>query len=199
MCYCPTPTLHLNLALTGDGAFLFSLKKTHSVWFISVLKSEDMGKYPHKSPSPCNTGQIQMYFLICHKSTHARTHTHTHSLTHSHTHTRAFLKVTELTLTHLEISPMCPDKRPLLCCVCRARAPCWPECVYVCVCVRECMIPAADLRSDCVEFWWSDTATEGASTNHTLFDIISDNCASVQTSVVSDWSLIVHLISLLIT
>ncbi len=25
MCYCPTPTLHLNLALTGDGAFLFSL------------------------------------------------------------------------------------------------------------------------------------------------------------------------------
>ncbi len=27
----PTPTLHLNLALTGDGAFLFSLKKTHSV------------------------------------------------------------------------------------------------------------------------------------------------------------------------
>ncbi len=31
MCYCPTPTLHLNLALTGDGAFLFSLKKTHSV------------------------------------------------------------------------------------------------------------------------------------------------------------------------
>ncbi len=39
MCYCPTPTLHLNLALTGDGAFLFSLKKTHSVWFISVLNS----------------------------------------------------------------------------------------------------------------------------------------------------------------
>ncbi len=23
--------LHLNLALTGDGAFIFSLKKTHSV------------------------------------------------------------------------------------------------------------------------------------------------------------------------
>ncbi len=41
MCYCPTPTLHLNLALTGDGAFLFSLKKTHSVWFISVLNYGD--------------------------------------------------------------------------------------------------------------------------------------------------------------
>ncbi len=27
MCYCPTPTLHLNLALTGDGAFLLSPKK----------------------------------------------------------------------------------------------------------------------------------------------------------------------------
>ncbi len=33
MCYCPTPTLHLNLALTGDGAFLLSLKKTHTVLF----------------------------------------------------------------------------------------------------------------------------------------------------------------------
>ncbi len=27
MCYCPTPTLHLNLALTGDGAFLLSPQK----------------------------------------------------------------------------------------------------------------------------------------------------------------------------
>ncbi len=41
MCYCPTPTLHLNLALTGDGAFIFSLKKTNSVWFISVLNYGD--------------------------------------------------------------------------------------------------------------------------------------------------------------
>ncbi len=41
MCYCPTPTLHLNLALAGDGAFLFSLKKTHSVWLISVLNYGD--------------------------------------------------------------------------------------------------------------------------------------------------------------
>ncbi len=41
MCYCPTPTLHLNLALTGDGAFLLSPQKTHSVWFISVLNYGD--------------------------------------------------------------------------------------------------------------------------------------------------------------
>ncbi len=27
MCYCPTPTLHLNLALTGDGAFQLSPQK----------------------------------------------------------------------------------------------------------------------------------------------------------------------------
>ncbi len=33
--------LHLNLALTGDGAFLLSLKKTHSVWFISILNYGD--------------------------------------------------------------------------------------------------------------------------------------------------------------
>ncbi len=41
MCYCPTPSLHLNLALTGDGAFLFSLKKTLSVWFKSILNYGD--------------------------------------------------------------------------------------------------------------------------------------------------------------
>ncbi len=41
MCYCPTPTLHLNLALTWDCAFLLSPQKTHSVWFISVLNYGD--------------------------------------------------------------------------------------------------------------------------------------------------------------
>ncbi len=70
MCYCPTPTLHLNLALTGDCAFQLSPKKPHSVWFISVLKSGDMGQCPEKSPSPCNTCVIiQIYVLICHKQT----------------------------------------------------------------------------------------------------------------------------------
>ncbi len=41
MCYCPTPTLHLNLALTGDGAFLLPPQKTHTVWFISILNYGD--------------------------------------------------------------------------------------------------------------------------------------------------------------
>ncbi len=36
-------SLHLNLALTGNCAFLLYQKRTHSVWFISVLKSVDMG------------------------------------------------------------------------------------------------------------------------------------------------------------
>ncbi len=71
--------LHLNLPLTGDCAFQLSPKKPHSVWFISVLKSGDMGQCPEKSPSPCNTCHtlviIHIYVLICHKN--ARTHTHT--------------------------------------------------------------------------------------------------------------------------
>ncbi len=54
MCYCPTPTLHLNLALTGDWISTFP-QKPPSVWFISVLNYGDMGQCPEKSPSPCNT------------------------------------------------------------------------------------------------------------------------------------------------
>ncbi len=46
-------------------------KKPHSVWFISVLKYGDMGKCPHKSPSPRNTRHtgviIQIYVLMSHK------------------------------------------------------------------------------------------------------------------------------------
>ncbi len=91
MCYCPTPTLHLNLALTGDCAFQLSPKKPHPVWFISVLKSGDMGQCPEKSPSPCNTCVIpvSLYKSMSWFVTKTRTHTHslTHSLTHSHTHT----------------------------------------------------------------------------------------------------------------
>ncbi len=83
MCYCPTPTLHLNLALTGDGAFLFSLKKTHSVWFISVLNYGDnenvlINHLLRVIPMsyPCH------YTNLCpHKPhKHAHTHTHTHTL-----------------------------------------------------------------------------------------------------------------------
>ncbi len=85
----PTPKLspHRRLCIST-----FS-KKTHSVWFISVLKSGDMGQCPHKSPSPCNTCHtcviIHIYVLICYKNAHTRTHTHTHLhvfLTHRHFH-----------------------------------------------------------------------------------------------------------------
>ncbi len=95
MCYCPTPTLHLNLALTGDGAFIFSLKKTHSVWFISVLNYGDTENVLINHlllvipmSYPCH------YTNLCphkpHKHAHTHTHTHTHTWstdTHTHTHT----------------------------------------------------------------------------------------------------------------
>ncbi len=82
MCCCPTPTLHLNLALTGDGAFLFSLKKTHSVWFISVLNYGD-------------TENVLINHLLlvipmsypCHYTNLCPHKPHKHAPTHTHTHT----------------------------------------------------------------------------------------------------------------
>ncbi len=78
MCYCPTPTLHLNLALTGDGAFLFSLKKTHSVWFISVLNYGDTENFLINHlllvipmSYPCH------YTNLCPHKPHKHAHTHT--------------------------------------------------------------------------------------------------------------------------
>ncbi len=80
MCYCPTPTLHLNLALTGDGAFIFSLKKTHSVWFISVLNYGDTENVLINHlllviPMlyPCH------YTNLCPHKPHKHAHTHTHT------------------------------------------------------------------------------------------------------------------------
>ncbi len=80
MCYCPTPTLHLNLALTGDGAFLFSLKKTHSVWFISVLNYGDTENVLINPlllvipvSYPCH------YTNLCPHKPHKHAHTHTHT------------------------------------------------------------------------------------------------------------------------
>ncbi len=70
---------------------------THSVGFISVLKSGDMGQCPHKSPSPCNTCHtcvnIQIYVLICHKTTHTYTHTYTHIHTHIHTYIHTYIYI----------------------------------------------------------------------------------------------------------
>ncbi len=83
MCYCPTPTLHLNLALTGDGAFLFSLKKAHSVWFISVLNYGDTENVLINHlllvipmSYPCH------YTNLCPHKPHKHAHTHTHTHTH---------------------------------------------------------------------------------------------------------------------
>ncbi len=84
MCYCPTPTLHRNLALTGDGAFLFSLKKTHSVWFISVLNYGDTENVLINHlllvipmSYPCH------YTNLCPHKPHKHAHTHTHTHTWS--------------------------------------------------------------------------------------------------------------------
>ncbi len=105
MCYCPTPTLHLNLALTGDGAFLFSLNKTHSVWFISVLNYGDTENVlinhllliipmsylchytnlcPHKPHKHAHT------HTHTHRHRHRHRHRHTNTHTHTHTHTHTF-------------------------------------------------------------------------------------------------------------
>ncbi len=32
MCYCPTPTLHLNLALTGNFVYFYFLKKNLTLY-----------------------------------------------------------------------------------------------------------------------------------------------------------------------
>ncbi len=81
--------LHLNLALTGDGAFLFSLKKTHSVWFISVLNYGDTENVLINHlllvipvSYPCH------YTNLCPHKPYKHAHTHTHS----HTHTLFFAK-----------------------------------------------------------------------------------------------------------
>ncbi len=84
MCYCPTPTLHLNLALTGDCAFLLSPQKTHSVWFISVLNYGDTENVLINHlllvipmSYPCH------YTNLCPHKPHKHAHTHTHTHTES--------------------------------------------------------------------------------------------------------------------
>ncbi len=86
MCYCPTPTLHLNLALTGDGAFLLPPQKTHTVWFISILNYGDTENVLINHlllvipmSYPCH------YTNLCPHKPHKHAHTYTH--THTHTHT----------------------------------------------------------------------------------------------------------------
>ncbi len=64
MCYCPTPTLHLNLALTGEFNFEIEISTFPQKNLLCVIYKhfELWGhwKCPHKSPSPCNTYVIPM-------------------------------------------------------------------------------------------------------------------------------------------
>ncbi len=71
----PKPTPYRKLC-----AFLLS-QKTHSVWFISLLKYGDMGKCPHKSPSPLiiHKSYPCHYTNLCPHVSQTHTHTHTHT------------------------------------------------------------------------------------------------------------------------
>ncbi len=74
--------LHLNLALTGDGAFLLSPQKTHSVWFISILNYLDTENVLINHLLLVIPMSYPCYYtnLCPHKPhKHAHTHTHTHT------------------------------------------------------------------------------------------------------------------------
>jgi len=115
MCYCPTSTLHLNLALTGDCAFLLSPQKTHTVWFISILNYGDTENVLINHlllvipmSYPCH------YTNLCpHKPhKHAHTHTHTHTHTHNTQHTAAHSHTRTHTHTHTHTRRLQVDHEP---------------------------------------------------------------------------------------
>ncbi len=90
MCYHPTPKLSLHRRLC---IYTFS-KKPHSVWFISVLKSGDMGNVLISHlllvipVIPVSLYKFMSSFVTkMHAHTHTHTHTHTHARAHTHTHT----------------------------------------------------------------------------------------------------------------
>ncbi len=88
MCYCPTPTLHLNLALTGDGSFLLSPQKTYSVWFISILNYGDTENVLiNHLLLVIPMSYLCHYTNLCPHKPHKHAHTHIHTHTHTHTHT----------------------------------------------------------------------------------------------------------------
>ncbi len=112
MCYCPTPTLHLNLALTGDGAFLFSLKKTHSVWFISVLNYGDTENVLINHlllvipmSYPCH------YTNLCPHKPHKHAPPHTHTHTHAHTVIKVLKQPTNYLLTSDTSASLCSSTK----------------------------------------------------------------------------------------
>ncbi len=75
--------LHLNLALTGDGAFILSPKK-HSVWFISILNYGDTENVLINHLLLVMPMSYHVIIQIC-VLNHINAHTHTHT-THTHTH-----------------------------------------------------------------------------------------------------------------
>ncbi len=90
MCYCPTPTLHLNLALTGDGAFYFPPPQNAHCMIISILNYGDTENVLINNlllvipmSYPCN------YTNLCpHKPHNMNMHT-----THTHTHTHIYIYI----------------------------------------------------------------------------------------------------------
>ncbi len=81
MCYCPTPTLHLNLALTGDGAFQLSPQKTHSEWFISILNYGDTENVLiNHLLLVIPMSNLCHYTNLCPHKPHKHAHTHTHTV-----------------------------------------------------------------------------------------------------------------------
>ncbi len=91
MCYCPTPTLHLNLALTGDGAFIFSPQKNSLCMIYKRLNYGDTENVLINHlllvilmSYPCH------YTNLCphkpHKHAHTHTHTHTTHIKHLEMH-----------------------------------------------------------------------------------------------------------------
>ncbi len=141
MCYCPTPTLHLNLALTGDGAFLFSLKKTHSVRFISVLNYGDTENVLINHlllvipmSYPCH------YTNLCPHKPHKHAYTHTH--THTHTHTPSSQVCLSISLHKSGRRDQCYRSATVQCmcmCMCMCMCVCVCACACACVRVRVCM------------------------------------------------------------
>ncbi len=118
MCYCPTPTLHLNLALTRDGAFLLSPQKTHTVWFISVLNYGDTENvlinhlllvipmlYPchYTNLCPHKPHKHAQAYMHTDRQTHTHTHTQTETLTHTQAHMHTDRQTHTHTLSHMHI------------------------------------------------------------------------------------------------
>ncbi len=93
MCYCPTPTLHLNLALTGDCAFLLSPPKNSLCMIYKRFEKWGNGQCPEKFPSPCNTSVIpvSLYKFMSSFVTKTSAHTHTHTESRSSTCTGLFI------------------------------------------------------------------------------------------------------------